>query len=304
MVCGNFQQFLQMAAEFIPGKRLRERIRKELGDHMEDMLADKIEAGTDEGEAKKQVLSEMGDPAVLRKAFIRAHIAEIRVTRLGILLSLAVLCFCALFLVPPVYDELRTYHSSMSVEEAEQYLAEQTGESFTFLGEVDYEGRIYRFYLPEKPSPYYRRLICFSSIRFFGKNVPDRFFPFSEYRQSNASPIVFDFFLQEHNTTYSAGIAPWQKTPEEMNLPRSYVYIFTYASNAACFQPMFLTNGQHSITGKDELTAGAKIPIEDTPCMIRVDAPEGMYKFCTEYFDANGNTVEPAAASGSSAVAN
>ena len=303
MVYVSFEQFLEEAA-FIPGRRLRKRIRKELGDHMEDMLADKIEAGTDEGEAKKQVLSEMGDPAVLRKAFIRAHIAEIRVTRLGILLSLAVLCFCALFLVPPVYDELRTYHSSMSVEEAEQYLAEQTGEAFTFLGEVDYEGRIYRFYLPEKPSPYYRRLIYFSSIRFFGKNIPDRFFAFSECRQSNASPIVFNFFLQEHNAAYSAGIAPWQKTPEERDLPCSYAYIFTYASNAACFQPMFLTNGQHSITGKDELTAGAKIPIKDTPCIIRVDAPEDMYLFCTEYYDAHGNAVEPAAASDDSAVTN
>ena len=78
MACENFEQFLRLASERIPGKRLRERIRKELGDHMADMLADKIEAGTDEKEAKKQVLSEMGDPAVLRKAFIRAHIAEIR----------------------------------------------------------------------------------------------------------------------------------------------------------------------------------------------------------------------------------
>src|SRR5699024_11403967 len=57
------------------------------------------------------------------------------------------------------------------------------------------------------------------------------------YRQSNASPIVFNFFLQEHNAAYSAGIAPWQKTPEERDLPCSYAYIFTYASNAACFQP-------------------------------------------------------------------
>ena len=56
MVYVSFEQFLEEAA-FIPGRRLRKRIRKELGDHMEDMLADKIEAGTDEKEAKKQVLS-------------------------------------------------------------------------------------------------------------------------------------------------------------------------------------------------------------------------------------------------------
>lgn len=86
MVYVSFEQFLEEAA-FIPGRRLRKRIRKELGDHMEDMLADKIEAGTDEKEAKKQVLSEMGDPAVLRKAFIRAHIAEIRATRLDSFVS-------------------------------------------------------------------------------------------------------------------------------------------------------------------------------------------------------------------------
>ena len=303
MVYVSFEQFLEEAA-FIPGRRLRKRIRKELSDHMEDMLADKIEAGTDEEEAKKQVLSEMGDPAVLRKAFIRAHIAEIRVTRLGILLSLAVLFFCALFLVPPVYDELRTYHSSMSVEEAEQYLAEQTGEAFTFLGEVDYEGRIYRFYLPEKPSPYYRRLVYFSSIRFFGKNIPDRFSAFSERRQSSASPIVFNLFLQEHNVGYSSGIAPWRKTPEEMDLPRSQLYIFVYPTNVTYVRPLYLPNGTDSAEDESDLLAGADIPVGETPCMIRADAPEDMYLFCTEYYDAHGNAVEPAAASGDSAVTN
>ena len=79
MACENFEQFLRLASERIPGKRLRERIRKELGDHMADMLADKIDAGTDEEEAKKQVLLEMGNPDALRKAFVRAHIAEMMV---------------------------------------------------------------------------------------------------------------------------------------------------------------------------------------------------------------------------------
>ena len=53
MACENFEQFLRLASERIPGKRLRERIRKALGDHMEDMLADKIEAGNDQGEKEK-----------------------------------------------------------------------------------------------------------------------------------------------------------------------------------------------------------------------------------------------------------
>ena len=128
MVYVSFEQFLEEAA-FIPGRRLRKRIRKELGDHMEDMLADKIEAGTDEKEAKKQVLLEMGDPAVLRKAFVRAHRLEIELTKLRFACSFWLVMFCLFNLIPPVLDEAKAYYLSAPVEQTEQALSARYAEN-------------------------------------------------------------------------------------------------------------------------------------------------------------------------------
>ena len=127
MAVNPFEAFLDAAAS-VPGRRLRKRIRKELGDHMEDMLADKIEAGTDEKEAKKQVLSEMGDPAALRREFIRAHRAEIRLTRLGSILTAVILLNCFFVFALPCFKEAAVYFSADTLQEAEQKIREENGD--------------------------------------------------------------------------------------------------------------------------------------------------------------------------------
>ena len=177
MACENFEQFLRLASERIPSKRLRERIRKELGDHMEDMLADKIEAGTDEEEAKKQVLLEMGNPDALRKAFVRAHRLEIELTKLRFACTLWLVMFCLFDLIPPVLDEAKAYYLSAPVEQTEQALSARYAENepLCFLGETDYGGRIYRFYITPADENGRSNAYYMASLRFFGKNYPDRF---------------------------------------------------------------------------------------------------------------------------------
>ncbi len=305
MVCENFQQFLQMAAEFIPGKRLRKRIRKELGDHMEDMLAEKIEAGTDEKIAEKQVLSEMGNPIVLRKAFIRAHIAEIRLTRLGILLTLAVLSFCALYFLPPVFQEFETYLTAASLEEAEQELAAlyADGAPITFIGETTYDGRRYRFYTKENDSENFQYVFSFSSIRFFGKAVPDRFSNYHASMQNGEGPIGINLFSMEFSGHFTGGFAPWRIDRETSTLPENEVYIFLKKTDVAYLRVSFFQGKLGDMLSEEKSTDSGFIPVPEAPCMVQVDVPSGRIAWNQRYYDKEKNEIqlEHASVYGSSA---
>ena len=282
MVCKNFEQFLRLASERIPGKRLRERIRKELGDHMEDMLADKIEAGISEKEAKKQVLLEMGDPDALRKDFIHAHIAEIRVTRLGILLTLAVLSFCALYFLPPVFQEFETYLTASTLEEAEQSLADfyADGAPITFVGEATYGGRRYRFYTPETDNGEMQHVFYFSSIRFFGKAVPDRFANYRAQLQDGNTPIPINLFQQEFNGYFTGGFAPWR-------IDRDTAYL----------QMSFFQGELGDTFSMEKSTESGFIPVPEAPCIVQVDMPSGEIGWNWRYYDKEKNEIELESAS-------
>lgn len=295
MVCENFEQFLKAAAAYIPGRRLRKRIRKELGDHMEDMLADKIEAGTDEEEAKKQVLSEMGDPDALRGAFIRAHIAEIRVTRLGIVLTLAVLSFCALYFLPPVFQEFETYLTADTLEEAEQNLAVlyADGAPITFVGEATYDGRRYRFYTKENDSENFQYVFSFSSIRFFGKAVPDRFSNYHARMQNGEGPIGINLFNMEFNGHFTGGFAPWRIDRETSALPQNEIYIFLNKTDVAYLQVSFFQGKLgRDILSEEESTDSGFIPVPEAPCMVQVDVPSGRIAWNQRYYDKEKNEIQ------------
>lgn len=298
MAVNPFEAFLDAAAS-VPGRRLRKRIRKELGDHMEDMLADKIEAGTDEEEAKKQVLSEMGDPDALRGAFIRAHIAEIRVTRLGILLTLAVLCFCALFFIPPVFQELETYSTASTLEEAEQNLAAlyTDGAPITFIGEATYDGRRYRFYTPETGNGGMQHVLYFSSIRFFGKAVPDRFANYRAQRQNGNFPIRINLFQQEFNGYFTGGFAPWRIDPEISALPQSEVYVFLRKTDTAYLQMSFFQGELGDSFSIENSTESGFIPVSEAPCIVQVDMPSGKIGWNWRFYDKEKNEIELRSAS-------
>lgn len=295
MVCVSFEQFLEAVTDWIPGKRLRKRIRKELGDHMEDMLAEKTEAGADEEIAKKQVLSEMGDPEVLRKDFIRAHIAEIRVTRLGILLTLAVLLFCALYFLPPVFEEFKTYLTADTLEEAEQELAAlyADGAPITFIGEATYDGRRYRFYTKENDSENFQYVFSFSSIRFFGKAVPDRFSNYHARMQNGEGPIGINLFSMEFNGHFTGGFGTWRIDPETSSLPQNEVYIFLKKTDAAYLQVSFFQGKLgRDILSEEESTESGLIPVPEAPCMVQVDVPSGRIAWNQRYYDKDKNEIQ------------
>ena len=293
MACENFEQFLRLASERIPGKRLRERIRKELGDHMEDMLADKIEAGTDEGEAKKQVLSEMGDPAVLRKAFIRAHRLEIELTKLRFACTLWLVMFCLFDLIPPVLDEAKAYYLSAPVEQTEQALSARYAENepLCFLGETDYGGRIYRLYITPADENGRSNAYYMASLRFFGKNYPDRFASAVPLGAAESDLKILNLTLTETLDTGFQDFAPWRKSPQELGLPHSEVFVFTRPTKAVFLRPLF--RPVSAPEASDREMAGDDILIPETPCFIRVDAPQGMQPAGFQLLDEQKNEIQP-----------
>lgn len=290
MAVNPFEAFLDAAAS-VPGRRLQRRIRKELGDHMEDMLADKIEAGIDEEEAKKQVLSEMGDPAVLRKDFIRAHRAEIHLTRVGILLTLAAIVLSALFVFPPVLDEAQAYYRSAPIEEAEQALSARytDGEPLCFLGETDYGGRIYRFYMSPVDENGRSNAYYMASLRFFGKNYPDRFADAVPVGNAESDIKILDLTLLETLDAGFSDFAPWRKSPEKLGLPHSEVFVFTHPTEAVFLRPLF--RPVSALESSERETAGDDILIPETPCFIRVDAPQGMQTAGFQLLDEQKNEL-------------
>lgn len=293
MACENFGQFLCLASERIPGKRLRERICKELGDHMEDMLADKIEAGTDEEEAKKQVLSEMGDPAVLRKDFIRAHRLEIELTKLRFACTLGLVMFCLIYLIPPVLDEAKAYYLSAPVEQAEQTLSARYAENepLCFLGETDYGGRIYRLYITQADENGRSNAYYMASLRFFGKNYPDRFADAVPVGNAESDLQILNLTLTETLDTGFQDFAPWRKSPQKLGLPHSEVFVFTRPTKAVFLRPLFRPVSAPEASERE--TAGDDILIPETPCFIRVDAPQGMQPAGFQLLDEQKNEIQP-----------
>ena len=290
MAVNPFEAFLDAAAS-VPGRRLRRRIRRELGDHMEDMLADKIEAGTDEGEAKKQVLSEMGDPAVLRKAFIRAHRLEIELTKLRFACTLGLVMFCLFDLIPPVLDEAKAYYLSAPVEQTEQTLSARYAENepLCFLGETDYGGRIYRFYVTPTDENGRSNAYYMASLRFFGKNYPDRFASAVPVGAAESDLKILNLTLTETLDTGFQDFAPWRKSPQELGLPHSEVFVFTRPTKAVFLRPLFRpvsapAASEREVTGEDIL-------IPKAPCFIRVDAPQGMQPAGFQLLDGQKNRL-------------
>ena len=291
MACENFEQFLRLASERIPGKRLRERIRKELGDHMADMLADKIEAGTDEEEAKKQVLLEMGNPDALRKAFVRAHRLEIELTKLRFACSFGLVMFCLIYLIPPVLDEAKAYYLSAPVEQAEQTLSARYAENepLCFLGGTDYGGRIYRFYITPADENGRSNAYYMASLRFFGKNYPDRFADAVPVGNAESDLQILNLTLTETLDTGLQDFAPWRKSPQELGLPHSEVYVFTRPTEAVFLRPLFRPVSAPAASERE--VTGDDILIPETPCFIRVDAPQGMQPAGFQLLDGQKNRL-------------
>ena len=317
MACENFEQFLRLASARIPGKRLRERIRKELGDHMEDMLADKIEAGTDEEEAKKQVLLEMGNPDALRKAFVRAHRAEIRLTRLGSILTAVILLNCFFVFALPCFKEAAVYFSADTLQEAEQKIREENGE-VAFIGTAQYNGRVFRFYMQKNPPDNGQGIVCFSSIEVFGKNISTRFSNYSGVSTPKTDNLYFCELLSYPEYRYfensSADFWEWNDQTPVRRPPQSEAYIFVRQTEVAYLQ--VVSYPQPTDMDSEELTAltksvffrndayakakelgilpvhGAYIPVPEAPCVVQVDIPSGTLYWETRFYDAQKNEIQ------------
>ncbi len=170
MFIPEFSVFLDKTCHRIPHKKLKSRIRRELREHMDDMLEDFLGAGEERKAAIENVIKEMGDPVKLNKELRYAHRKEIFLAVCIKTLS-AILIIALLFSIPIFGDVASSYIAADTKEELIQSM-EQKG--FYHYGEIERNGRVYLIFA--KVTPEENRIEYYESIRFFGKyNITDRF---------------------------------------------------------------------------------------------------------------------------------
>lgn len=160
--------------------RLKKRIKEEIENHMDDMYDDFKNDFDNELDVAKKVVDEMGDPDVLGLELKEANKRTLRVVRIfkvALVLSIVpFLIFCQT-VGYDFFDDLRTYHRATDIETKEMQIVENynDGEPIHLLTEIEHDGIVYRYYLPdERPE---NRCVYFrtKSIKVFGISVRDKF---------------------------------------------------------------------------------------------------------------------------------
>ena len=184
--------------------RLKKRIKEEIENHMDDMYDDFKNDFDNELDVAKKVVDEMGDPDVLGLELKEANKRTLRVVRIfkvALVLSIVpFLIFCQT-VGYDFFDDLRTYHRATDIETKELQIIEHfnDGEPIHLLAEIEEDGIVYRYYLPdEKPE---NRIVFFKtkSIKILGKSVKDKFLEVSK----SSSPDDNEMLLNIGNPPYS-----------------------------------------------------------------------------------------------------
>ncbi len=293
----SFERFLAAVCDDFPIHRLRKRIRTELSNHMEDMLADFLAQGMEENTAYTQVLTEMGDPEMLRMELRQAYkptIWRIRVQRLAGLA--AAFCFC-LFVLIPIGDELRTYHYSKPLDEAEAYLSAACKEvgALHLLGEVEYNGRLYRYYMPNQQEKGHNRVYCMESVRVFGKELQNRF-SIAGTMETDGGMFMDDLHFSACSELQAyandATLFHWRNTaPQE----KAMVLIFTEPSDVRYFQAQLPPKDEYTGYPQHDAPACGETPyyeVSEASPLLMVTYPTDMCLGAMRFLDADKNAAD------------
>lgn len=160
--------------------RLKKRIKEEIENHMNDIYEDFKGDFDTEIEVTKKVIEEMGDPDELGLELKEANKTKLFIARLykiAIGVGVIPLSLFAIVLIVNVWIEVRPYFTGTDIETKEMQIVENynNGEPIHLLAEIEYDGIIYRYYLPDKEPE--NRCIFFrtQSIKVFGISVKDKF---------------------------------------------------------------------------------------------------------------------------------
>ncbi len=272
MIIHEFSFFLEMASRRIPIKKLRSRIRREMNEHMEDMLDDYLESGEEREAAIEKVIKDMGDPVKINKQLRRAHRSEIisayiQKAVVGILIITFIL---SLYDISEVADE---YRYSYTKEEIEADLA-QSEYSYKYYGKIERNGRDYIIYTAETPEGY--RVEYYESIMLFNRySVYDRFSGSGGGKS-------------EGNVLFRLGYPDISKEKES-----NVYFAFEETKYVKYFQCSFEKVYDFGNGNKPDIIKSELFPVPSPGEFTVIDAPDG-YRFSGYYyfFDENKQEIQ------------
>lgn len=287
-----FEQYLSAVCDFFPIHRLRKRIYKELSAHMQDLLEDFSAQGLEPQAAEAAVLAEMGDPVELRRELERAYrptVWRIRIQRLA-----AVIClfFCYFYVIEPIGAEVKTYFYSAPLAEAEKQLTSAgaaVGE-IEFLKEVEYNGRLYRYYVPEQQEKDCNRVYCMESVRVFGKELQNRFV-FSGTIQSNGELLMDDLYFSycsRNSASDTPSLFHWYA---DVPTEKAMVLIFTESTDVRYFHAQLRPENMNGFAQWDAPPCGETpyYEVNAAPDLVMVTYPQNTELGEMQYFDTDKN---------------
>ncbi|MBR5320817.1 MAG: hypothetical protein IKU41_03135 [Clostridia bacterium] len=172
--------YIGKVLDHIHYKKLHSRIYEEISNHMDDMYEDFSSTCDDEKEVTRKVLEEMGHPHYLGLELKKTNKAKLfwaRVFKLAIGISVIPLVLFGMVLISNIYNELHTYFYATDIETKEIQIVENynNGESIHLLTEIEHDGIVYRYYLPDKQPENKYVFFKTKSIKVFGISVKDKF---------------------------------------------------------------------------------------------------------------------------------
>lgn len=289
-----FEQYLSAVCDFFPIHRLRKRIYKELSAHMQDLLEDFSAQGLEPQSAEAAVLAEMGDPVELRRELKRAYrptVWRIRIQRLA-----AVICLylCIFYVIVPIGDEVRTYFHSAPLAEAETQLASACGAfgEIAFLKEVEYNGRLYRYYVPKRQDKSEYRVYCMESVRIFGKERHNRFI-LSGTQKADGSFFMDDLYFSYCARNRAAANSPLFHWYADVPTEKAMVLIFTEPTDVRYFYAQLLPENWNGFAQWDAPPCGETpyYAVDAAPDLVLVTYPADTAFGEMRFLDADKNAA-------------
>ena len=160
-------------------KKLHARIYEELSTHLDDMYEDFSSTCNDEKEITKRVFEEMGHPHYLGLELKKANkniLFWARVFKIACAVLTLPIIYLSIVVVSLVGSEISDYFHAHNIEEKEQIMMEDynDGEPIKLFAEIEHNGFVYRFYIPEKEKDYFTFYYT-QSIKVFNISVKDKF---------------------------------------------------------------------------------------------------------------------------------
>ena len=172
--------YIGKVLEHIHYKKLHTRIYEELSAHLDDMYGDFSTECDDEKEITKRVFEEMGHPHYLGLELKKANRTKLfwaRLFKFAICISAIPLMLFSIVLISNICSELSTYFHATDIETKEMQIVEEynNNEPIHLLAEIEDNGIVYRYYLPDKRPENNSILFNTQSIKVFDTSVKDKF---------------------------------------------------------------------------------------------------------------------------------